>query len=107
MDNNEKIGFHKGALDCLLKERAEFSRILSIVDALIQMHTKALSDAGIDIKAELEKARQAGSRPESTATGRRSASGRREFCQHRLCNTGLKEKFLINFFFLFFHIQQN
>ncbi len=59
MDNNEKIGFHKGALDCLLKERAEFSRILSIVDALIQMHTKALSDAGIDIKAELEKARQA------------------------------------------------
>ena len=59
MDNNEKIGFHKGALDCLLKERSEFTRILSIVDALIQMHTKALSDAGIDIKAELEKAQQA------------------------------------------------
>ena len=59
MDNNEKIGFHKGALDCLLKERSEFSRILSIVDALIQMHTKALSDAGVDIKAELEKAQAA------------------------------------------------
>ncbi len=59
MDNKEKIGFHKGALDCLLKERAEFSRILSIVDALIQMHTKGLSDLGIDIKAELEKAKDA------------------------------------------------
>ncbi len=59
MDNNEKIGFHKGALDCLLKERSEFSRILSIVDALIQMHTKALSEAGVDIKAELEKAQAA------------------------------------------------
>ena len=69
MDNNEKIGFHKGALDCLLKERAEFSRILSIVDALIQMHTKALSDAGIDIKAELEKARQAAGQNQQQQAG--------------------------------------
>ena len=59
MDKNEKIGFHKGALDCLLKERAELARILSIVDALIQMHTKSLADEGVDIKAELEKAKQA------------------------------------------------
>ena len=69
MDNNEKIGFHKGALDCLLKERAEFSRILSIVDALIQMHTKALADAGIDIKAELEKARQAAGQNQQQQAG--------------------------------------
>ncbi len=69
MDNNEKIGFHKGALDCLLKERSEFSRILSIVDALIQMHTKALSDAGIDIKAELEKARQAAGQNQQQQAG--------------------------------------
>ncbi|MCK4927661.1 MAG: hypothetical protein KAS11_04275 [Candidatus Aenigmarchaeota archaeon] len=74
MDNNEKIGFHKGALDCLLKERSEFSRILSIVDALIQMHTKALSDAGIDIKAELEKARQAaGQNQQQQAGGQQQA----------------------------------
>ncbi|MBW6461642.1 MAG: hypothetical protein K0B07_01180 [DPANN group archaeon] len=66
MDNNEKIGFHKGALDCLLKERSEFSRILSIVDALIQMHTKALLDSGVDIKAELEKAQAAA---QNTAQG--------------------------------------
>ncbi|MCK5043015.1 MAG: hypothetical protein KAR51_03225, partial [Candidatus Aenigmarchaeota archaeon] len=48
---------------------AEFSRILSIVDALIQMHTKALSDAGIDIKAELEKARQAAGQNQQQQVG--------------------------------------
>ncbi|NOQ55651.1 MAG: hypothetical protein GQ477_02475 [Nanohaloarchaea archaeon] len=69
MDNNEKVGFHKGALDCLLKERSEFGRIISIVDALIQMHTKALSDAGVDIKAELEKAQAAAQNAQQQTQG--------------------------------------
>ncbi|MEA3229278.1 MAG: hypothetical protein U9P44_00010 [archaeon] len=59
IDKNEKIGFHKGALDCLIKERAELSRILSIVDAIIQMHTKSLSDEGINIKEMIENTKDA------------------------------------------------
>ncbi len=60
MNDSEKIGFHKGALDCLIKERSELSRILSIVDALIQMHTKNLSDCGVDTKSIMDSAKNAG-----------------------------------------------
>ena len=43
-DNAEKIGFHKGSLATLTKEREEFMRILQIVEQLMQMHIKELKD---------------------------------------------------------------
>jgi hypothetical protein len=46
---DEKIGFHKGSLDSLLKERSELARLLSIVEQLISMHAKALQDMGINL----------------------------------------------------------
>ena len=47
----EQIGFHKGALSTLAKEREEMYRILQIVEQLMQMHIKGLKDLGVDLEA--------------------------------------------------------
>lgn len=51
----EQIGFHKGSLSVLAKEREEMMRILSIVEQLMQMHINALKELGVDLEAEAEK----------------------------------------------------
>jgi hypothetical protein len=48
----EQIGFHKGALSTLAKERQELARLLGIVEQLMQMHVKGLKDLGIDLEKE-------------------------------------------------------
>ncbi len=48
----EKIGFHKGSLATLSKEREELLRILQIVEQLMQMHVKELKDMGVDLVAQ-------------------------------------------------------
>jgi len=53
--NEEKIGFHKGALATLTKEREEFIRILQIVEQLMQMHVKELKDLGVDLAAQAKE----------------------------------------------------
>ena len=55
-DKSEKIGFHKGSLATLTKEREEMMRILQIVEQLMQMHIKEVKDLGIDLVAEAKKA---------------------------------------------------
>ena len=55
----EQIGFHKGALSTLAKEREEMMRILQIVEQLMQMHIKGLKDLGIDLEAAAKKAQKA------------------------------------------------
>lgn len=52
--NDEQIGFHKGSLSTLAKEREELARILSIVEQLMQMHIGALKELGVDIAAQAE-----------------------------------------------------
>ena len=47
---DEQIGFHKGALATLAKEREEMQKILTIVEQLMQMHIKALKDLGVDLE---------------------------------------------------------
>lgn len=54
-NKNEQIGFHKGALTTLAKEREEFLRILSIVEQLMQMHIKNLQDLGVDFGKESQE----------------------------------------------------
>ena len=54
-DKNEQVGFHKGALTTLAKEREEFIRLLGVVEQLMQMHLKALKDLGVDLEAEAKK----------------------------------------------------
>ena len=60
---DEQIGFHKGALATLAKEREEMMKILQIVEQLMQMHIKGLKDLGVDLeKAAKEAIKQAKSK---------------------------------------------
>ncbi len=56
-NKDERIGFHKGSLAVLAKERQEMQRILSIVEQLMQMHLTELKDLGVDLSEEVEKAK--------------------------------------------------
>lgn len=55
MANEEQVGFHKGALTTLVKEREELLRMTNIVEQLVQMHVKALKDLGIDLEKEAKE----------------------------------------------------
>ncbi len=55
MSTEEQIGFHKGSLSTLAKERSELLRMNSIVEQLMQLHVKALSDLGVDLTKESEE----------------------------------------------------
>jgi len=50
VSKEEQVGFHKGSLTTLAKEREELQRILQIVEQLMQMHVKALKDLGVDLE---------------------------------------------------------
>ena len=58
MSDQEKIGFHKGSLSTLTKEREEMLRILQIVEQLMQMHIKELKDMGVDLMAQAKEVKQ-------------------------------------------------
>lgn len=62
MSKEEQIGFHKGSLATLAKEREELSRILGIVEQLLQMHMSSLKELGVDLEkdAQVQQAKQAG-----------------------------------------------
>ena len=53
---DEQIGFHKGALSTLAKEREEMVKILGIVEQLMQMHIKGLKDLGVDLEKAAKEA---------------------------------------------------
>ncbi len=62
----EQIGFHKGALSTLAKERQEMLKILQIVEQLMQLHIKGLKDLGVDLEVqakELEKEKKKPKKP--------------------------------------------
>jgi len=52
---DEQIGFHKGSLSTLAKERSELARILQIIEQLMQMHVAALGELGVDLKKEVNE----------------------------------------------------
>ena len=54
MSKEEQIGFHKGALSTLAKERAEMAKILNIVEQLMQMHIQSLKQLGVDLEAQAQ-----------------------------------------------------
>jgi len=47
---DEIIGYHKGSIAVLSKEREEMLRIAQITEQLLQMHMKGLADLGVDLK---------------------------------------------------------
>lgn len=61
--NEEKIGFHKGSLSTLAKERQELQRILSIVEQLMQMHISGLKELGVDLTEEIENSKTETKKP--------------------------------------------
>lgn len=54
-NKEEKIGFHKGSLATLSKEREELMRILHIVEQLMQVHVKELKDLGVDLVSQAKE----------------------------------------------------
>lgn len=48
-NDDQRIGYHQGALETLSKERQELSRMLQIVEQLMQMHISELQDLGVDV----------------------------------------------------------
>lgn len=56
MSDEEAIGFHKGSLTTLAKEREELIRILTIVEQLMQAHLKSLKELGVDLEKEAKEA---------------------------------------------------
>ena len=54
MANEEQVGFHKGSIATLVKEREELARLLQIVNSLLQAHVKSLKDLGVDLEKELK-----------------------------------------------------
>lgn len=60
---DEQIGFHKGALSTLAKERQELIRLLSIVEQLMQAHISELKKRGVDLAKEVEEAKRQKKKP--------------------------------------------
>ncbi|MBD3203978.1 hypothetical protein GF327_06770 [Candidatus Woesearchaeota archaeon] len=60
VSKDEQIGFHKGALSTLAKERQELLKLINIVEQLMQMHVKGLKELGVDLQKMANEAQQAG-----------------------------------------------
>ena len=58
ISKDEQIGFHKGSLTTLAKEREEMLKILSIVEQLMQMHVKSLQGLGVDLQKEAQQTKK-------------------------------------------------
>lgn len=52
---DEQIGFHKGSLSVLARERQEMQRILGIIEQLMQMHLSELKGLGVDLSTQVKK----------------------------------------------------
>jgi hypothetical protein len=48
--NMEVVGYHKGALETLIKERAELLKMAGIVEQLINAHVEGLKKQGVDVE---------------------------------------------------------
>lgn len=59
MSKEEQIGFHKGSISVLSKEREEMIKIASITEQLMQMHMKALGELGVDLEKLQEEVKPA------------------------------------------------
>jgi|TARA_Y100000310_G_C20156949_1_gene567287 hypothetical protein len=63
---DEQVGFHKGSLTTLAKEREEMMRILQIVEQLMQMHIKGLKELGVDLEKQAQEVKKTSSGKKAT-----------------------------------------
>ena len=68
MTDEQTIGFHRGAVDTLMKEKHELSKILQIVEHYLKAHIDALQKEGIDIIAEYKQAAEQAQQPQQQET---------------------------------------
>ena len=57
ISKDEEIGYHKGSLNTLAKERVELIKMVTVVEQLMQYHIKSLQELGVDLtrKEDLEE----------------------------------------------------
>ena len=63
INKDEQIGFHKGSLTTLAKEREELVRILQIVEQLMQMHLRSLKEFGVDLQKQVQDSKAVNKKP--------------------------------------------
>ena len=63
VSKDEQVGFHKGALSTLAKERQELMKLVGIVEQLMQMHVSALKELGVDLQEMAEDAAKEQKKP--------------------------------------------
>ncbi len=84
MENEDEVSYRKGALEALVNEKMELSRLLNIVNSLIENHAEVLSNHGVDveefvnsiIEKQKQKAQQAQERRDSGGGRREQRSGK-------------------------------
>ncbi|NPE26563.1 hypothetical protein HNV12_01000 [Methanococcoides sp. SA1] len=50
MSKEEEIGFHKGAVNTLMAERAELVKMVGNVEGIASMHAKRLQELGVSLE---------------------------------------------------------
>lgn len=77
---SEEIGKHKGAVETLMHEKKELSRLLQIVNSQLQKHLSALEEAGIDTDdfiQEMQEGQQQQGRQQRSGNKRNSGQSSR------------------------------
>jgi hypothetical protein len=89
---SEEIGKHKGAVETLLHEQKELSRILQIVNSQLERHIKALEEAGVDtdqfIKKFQEQSQQKQRQAQENRQSQQQNSQRKQQSQRQNSNKG-------------------
>ena len=58
MNKQEQIGFHKGSIATLAKEREELLKMVNIVEQIMQAHNESLKKLGVDLEAQAKEFQQ-------------------------------------------------
>lgn len=80
---SEEIGKHKGAVETLLHEKKELSRLLQIVNSQLQKHLGALEEAGVDTDQFIEDIQQGASQQQKKQRQKKQQKKSRQRNQSR------------------------
>jgi FKBP-type peptidyl-prolyl cis-trans isomerase len=77
---SEKVGRHKGAVETLMHEQKELSRLLQIVQGQLERHMNALDEAGVDTEKFVEQLQQEQEqgKPEQPNADKQKSQNRRQ-----------------------------
>ena len=52
MSKDEQIGFHKGSIATLAKEREELLKIINVIEQIMHAHNESLKKLGVDLEKQ-------------------------------------------------------